>query len=105
MYESEKLKINFDNETHQIISFSLLTKDGRVEVELMNYVLFSKGFEFPEVISLKTSNGDSYEISLKKISVIKDTKESFYKRLERYKKQLEKVDDQIVNLKKPNFLL
>jgi len=71
----------------------------------LNYVLFTKGFEFPEIINLKLVNGDIYEIVLKRLLILNDTDSVYRKRILNYTKQLKEVEEQITVLNKAPFIM
>jgi hypothetical protein len=104
-YKSDVLELKFENETHQLRSIKVKNGESEISIEMLNYVLFSGGFEFPEEINIKLANGDHFQVILKKLMLLKDSEQSYSKRLGRYKKQLKEVEDKIVVLNKPMFIL
>jgi hypothetical protein len=104
-YKSDVLELKFENETHQLKNMNIKNGDSEIQVEMMNYVLFTNGFEFPEEISIKLANGDQFQIVLKKLQIINDTEQTYFKRINAYKKQIKSVEDKIMVMNKPLFVL
>lgn len=95
----------FDGETHKLKKFVLTTAQGKIEVDCYNYILFGSKVEFPEIIYFKDLSGQMYELQMSKIYLIKDAPGAFNKRLNNYKKTLNKSDDRGSEIIKPAFLL
>jgi hypothetical protein len=104
-YKSDVVELKFKNETHQLKSMKVKNGESQIEIEFMNYVLFTGGFEFPEEISIKLANGDQFQIVLRKLQLLKDSEQSYSKRIKSYKKQLKNGEDKIIVINKPMFIL
>lgn len=104
-YISDTIELVFENETHQLISIKVKSGESDIKFEMLNHVLYSGGFEFPEEISIKLANGDRYQLTLKKLQLIKDSPQSYARRVKAYKEQVKEVEDKVIVLNKPMFML
>mgnify|MGYP000681092008 CR=1 FL=1 len=104
-YKEDDLFLKFDNSTHRLLDLKYETENGAIEVEILNYVAYSQKFEFPEQIILKLPGEKKFEITLKGVQIIEDTDQTYYKRIESYKKSIKNVEDQIITELKPLFIL
>ncbi len=105
VYESDKVTLRFDNDTHRLLMMRLVGDSYEVEFQLHNYVLLSKDFDFPETIYMRISDQKNYEINVRKIQVLTDDPSDSYNRVERYQKSVEEVSDQVITQIKPSFIL
>ncbi len=104
-YKEDDLFLKFDNSTHRLLNLKYETENGSVEFEISNYASFSSNIEFPEQIIFKLPGDKKFEISLKGIQVIEDTDQTYYKRINTYKKSIKSVESQVITELKPQFIL
>ena len=104
VYESDKVTMKFDNDTHRLLMMKLIGDTSEVEFQLHNYVLLTKDFDFPETIYMRI-NQKNYEINMRKLQVLSDDANDSYNRVQRYEKSIGEIPDQVTTQIKPSFIL
>ena len=101
--ENEKLFMKFDSD-HRMKMIKLITDLGVIEIICSRFVVVGSQLEFPEFIWFKDLSGKKFKISAKSIRLIKDSKENYYKRVQKYKK-LKEANNITNNELKPEFVM
>jgi hypothetical protein len=105
VYESDRVTLKFDNDTHRLLMMKVVGDTNEVEFQLHNYVLLTKDFDFPETIYMRIGNQKNYEINMRKLQVLSDDANDSYNRVQRYEKAIGEVSDQVTTQIKPSFIL
>jgi hypothetical protein len=104
---SETVEIMFGAENHELVSLKVKTEQGEVEANLYNYLVYStinRKLKFPQLILLKDLQGNEYKLEMKKLRAYNENLDSFLKRLNQYRKDMNKGLDQ-ETLGKSSFTL
>ena len=95
--------MKFDSD-HRMKMIKLITDLGVIEIICSRFVVVGSQLEFPEFIWFKDLSGKKFKISAKSIRLIKDSKENYYKRVQKYKK-LKEANNITNNELKPEFVM
>lgn len=98
------LTAKFTDNNRHLKFIKIKTPSGIIEMVFRDYILYKSIHEFPREILFKTSLGDEFKISLKKLSVFEDSSDQLRRRVQRYKKSIQENNIQKAQLKPP-FLM
>lgn len=80
----------FTEQERHIKYLKIKTLSGLVEMSFRDYILFNSTHEFPREILFKSTLGNQFKITLKKLSVFEDSKDQLSRRLQRYREAINK---------------
>ena len=105
--KNENVEIMFEAENHELVSIKVQTEQGTVEANLYNYLVYStinRKLKFPQLILLKDLQGNEYKLEMKKLRAYNENLDAFLKRLNQYRKDMDKSLNQEM-LGKSSFAL
>ena len=99
----DNIQARFDT-NHYLKELKFITALGNIEILCGKFIKFRSDLIFPEYIIFKDLAGNEFEITMKKLRLIKDSPENHSKRLKKYDGFIEdnKISEPVV---KPSFLL